>query len=546
MMDLFNKSSSVEALCKRLKPIIGNKADDIFRAYMAENADGKKEIERYLELLSSKHLSSELQQTSLIPPDKSKSSGDYFLGQIKYGQSLFHDFYLQEKEMIQHVGIFGRSGAGKTNIGFSLLKELRNKAKPVLIFDWKRNYRDLLALPEFKDVEVYTLGRKVAPFRFNPLIPPPGTAPKTWLKKLIEVVAHAYCLGNGVLYMLQQAIDTVYEEAGYYTGEIKYHPTMRHVLDKVRNYSAKGREAGWLSSTLRALASLCFGEMDTLINQDQNKNLEHLLDNTVILELDALTQSDKVFAVQTIILWIHHKRMADGTREKFKHAIIIEEAHHILSNERRSLMGGQSVMEITFREIREFGEGFIILDQHPSMISLPAMGNTYTTICFNMKHKKDVSAISACINLDESGKELLSKLEIGEAIVRLQGRVKDPFLLIVPEFKIKKGIITDNKIREIMRDKIAITNAISKSSDSDEILAPTVEDLFLKDIRDYPESGVAGRYKRIGISVRQGQKIKYKLLKDGLLVEEEIHNKTGRFKRIELTKKGQARLSQIA
>jgi len=119
MMDLFNKSSSVRTLCNRLRPIIGDKADDIYRAYMAENVDGKKEIERYLELLSSKYLSSELQQTSLVPPDKAKSLGDYFLGTIKYGEKVFNDFYLQEKEMIQHVGIFGRSEAGKTNIGFS-------------------------------------------------------------------------------------------------------------------------------------------------------------------------------------------------------------------------------------------------------------------------------------------------------------------------------------------------------------------------------------------------------------------------------------------
>jgi len=45
--------------------------------------------------------------------------------------------------------------------------------------------------------------------------------------------------------------------------------------------------------------------------------------------------------------------------------VIIEEAHHLLSDERRSLVGGQSVMEITFREIREFGESLILLDQHP-------------------------------------------------------------------------------------------------------------------------------------------------------------------------------------
>jgi hypothetical protein len=51
-------------------------------------------------------------------------------------------------------------------------------------------------------------------------------------------------------------------------------------------------------------------------------------------------------------------------------------------------------MEITFREIREFGESLIILDQHPSQISLPALGNTYCSICMNLKHKTDINAMA--------------------------------------------------------------------------------------------------------------------------------------------------------
>ena len=42
----------------------------------------------------------------------------------------------------------------------------------IVAMDWKRYYRDLLQL--HPDLRVYTIGRKVSPFRFNPLIPPPG------------------------------------------------------------------------------------------------------------------------------------------------------------------------------------------------------------------------------------------------------------------------------------------------------------------------------------------------------------------------------------
>ena len=93
--------------------------------------------------------------------------------------------------------------------------------------------------------------------------------------------------------------------------------------------------------------------------------------------------------------------MADKRRETFKHAIIIEEApHHILSGERRVLFGGQFFMEITFRETREFGESLIILDQHPSQISLPALGNTYCMQnekyphFFLDKHRQDILTYS--------------------------------------------------------------------------------------------------------------------------------------------------------
>ncbi|GAG68722.1 unnamed protein product, partial [marine sediment metagenome] len=172
------------------------------------------------------------------------------------------------------------------------------------------------------------------------------------------------------------------------------------------------------------------------------KSIDHILDKNIILELDALSQSDKAFFIQASLLYLHHKRMAEERREEFKHAIIIEEAHHILSDERKSLVGGQSVMDIIFREIREFGESLILLDQHPSKISLYALGNTYCTICMNLKHKTDINAMGQCMLLDKE-REILGSLDIGQAVVKLQGRIARPFQIDVPEFVIRKGKISD-------------------------------------------------------------------------------------------------------
>ena len=546
------KTEYVRILCQRLKPILGDRMSQVFEAYCAEDDNGKQQIENYLESLSAKYFPVTLDnsQPGLIPPSKEQAQGPYAIGSVVYAGKSLYDFGLRENEWIQHVGVFGRSGAGKTNVGFLILKQLQDKRKPVLVFDWKRNYRDLLALPGFKNVEVYTIGRNIAPFTFNPLIPPEGTNPKTWLKKLIEVIAHAYLLGNGVMYLLQQAIDSVYEETGVYSGKVIKWPTFRDVLEKARNRDARGREAGWLSSTLRALASLCFGDMDTLVNTGENQNLEHILSKTVILELDALTQQDKVFFIEALLLWIHHRRMVEEERQTFKHAILIEEAHHIFSGERRSLIGGQSVMEITFREIREFGESLIILDQHPSQISLPALGNTYCTICMNLKHKSDINAMAQCLLLDQE-KDLLGTLKVGQAIVKLQGRITRPFVIEVPEFVIEKGRVTDAWIAERMQD---IAPAImendyateSTSPDSWQIRSTDNALAFLKDIQEYPESGVSARYKRLGLSVRQGQKLKAQLVKDGLIEEQNETTKVGRLTVIRITEKGSALLSKAS
>jgi hypothetical protein len=579
----FGKSARVQELCRKLKPVIGQQAERIWMAFLAEDELGKAQVLEYLELLAARHFSGSLDSDGpgLVPPKADQALGEFELGSVIYNGKQLFPFGLRENEWTQHVGLFGRSGAGKTNLGFLLVETLIKAGKPVLVFDWKRNYRDLLAFPGFENVAVYSIGRSVAPFSFNPLIPPPETSPKTWLKKLIQVIAHAYLLGDGVLFLLQETIDQAYEEAGVYSGNVKRWPTLRDVLNILKSRRSSGREAGWASSALRALSSLSFGEMDVLVNQGHD-DIAALLTRPVILELDALTQSDKVFVVQALLLWIHHLRMVEPTRETFKHAIVIEEAHHILSGERQSLVGGQNVMEITFREIREFGEAMIILDQHPSQISMPALGNTYCTICFNLKHKTDVNAMSQAMLLQDESKDILGNLQVGEAVVRLQGRSVKPFLIKVPEYIIRKGSYDDAKVRHHMTTLglLAVRNhpivrdtgfdgALPKwgqrtanyhngdflnggvvgSSVVQEEGKPSVVQIersqfikpvwtLLQDVQDFVEAGIAERYKRLGLSVRQGQRLKEKLLREGLILEELKTTVRGKMRVVRLTEKG--------
>lgn len=419
---------------------MGTAIDRLWISYLAEDEKGKKEIEELLPILAQKALKKDYNEgyNLLVPPSKEQALGKYPLGEVVYAERGFYPFGLREEDWIQHLSIFGRTGSGKTNLVYQILKNFIQKGKPFLVFDWKRSYRKLAE--ENPSIKIYSIGQKACSFGFNPLVPPPNTSSEVWLKKLIEVMCHAYFLGEGVAYLLTQTFDALYKKYGLYWGIRKYNPTMKDAYGVIRYMNYKGRQSLWLASTIRAVYALCFGEFGKVLSNNPATPIDDILNRQVIIELDSLSNADKIFFIEALLLWIYFYRMADGKRNEFKHAIVIEEAHHILLKKKLDVTGEEPVTDIILREIREFGESVIVVDQHPSLISPPAIGNTYCTICLNLKHKNDLDLMHKTLLLEN--RELLSMLPVGYGIVKLQGRYFMPFLIHIPETN--KKINPDN------------------------------------------------------------------------------------------------------
>ncbi len=539
----------VDELFQKLEPILGEKIKALWLEYVL-NPDSKQEIEGLLKVLAAKYLnhSFEKRQIVLVPPDPQVAFGEYLLGTVYYGHTPLCEFGLRENEWIQHMAIFGRTGSGKTNVGFNVLRNLVEKQKPFLIFDWKRNYRDVIELLGTGRIMLFTVGRDIAPFRFNPLIPPAGTTPTIWLKKLIEIMCHVYWLGEGVAYLLQKAIDSVYQEFGVYRGSNTY-PTLATVQQWLENYKAKRREAQWMDSTSRAISTLCYGDIGKVLNTPKGVALEELLQHNVILELDALTNSDKTFLIESLMLWIHHYRLQEQERETFKHAIIIEEAHHILLRRKESK---ETVMDIILREIRELGEAIILIDQHPSLISIPSIGNTYSTIAMNLKHGRDINTIGEAMLLTDEQKEYLGKLPIGYGIVKLQSRHYKPFLVKFPFVEVNKGSVRDEHIRKEFRSYLDNSEVIPADLGEMEVIQDIQpgdnmksniklgekEGELLEDIVKFPTSGIADRFKRMNVTAYKGYKILDSLLSSDVVLSSLISIPNGRVRFLQLSKKG--------
>lgn len=539
--------NSIHDTLRKLKPIIGKKADQFWIAYLSEDSAGKAELETVLNLWASQLLGNEVsnKRSDISAPPKNAAAGEYPIGNVVYAGKTMFPFGLREDEWLQHTAIFGRSGAGKTNVGFIILTLFLRKKKPFLIFDWKRNYRDLLAITN-DEIAVFTVGRDAVPFQFNPLIPPKGTTPSVWLKKLIEIVAHSYYVGEGVMFLLQEAIHSVYNEFGVYSHSPKQYPTFIDVFKWLESHPVKGRKAMWMDSAVRSIKSICFGFMGNVINTPTQPNIASLLQHSVILELDSLTNSDKTMIIESLLLWIHHYRLVDPHREIFKHAIVIEEAHHILIKRTGSK---QTITETILREIRELGEAIILIDQHPSLISIQALGNSYTTITMNLKHKSDVAAIAAAMLLNSEEREIIGRLPIGSAVIKLQGRWVEPFRISVPHVQVPKGKVNDTVLCEYMTKRDLVRKTLGSLSQSHiivESLTLSKKDVrFLSDVIDHRFSGVVDRYRRLDISRRGGNKIKERLLELKLIKQVSIATRSGKISLLELTGQGVSSLRRM-
>jgi hypothetical protein len=167
----------IEDVFRKLKPVAAGDLDALWLEYILADSKSQKDIEDALRIVLARDLGQTYEENEVLlePAPEELARGEYPLGVIYYGQERFHVFGLREEEWIQHLGIIGRSGCGKTNTAFVVVLNFLSRDKPFLVVDWKRNSRDLLSLRIGKEILVFTVGRDLSPFYFNPLIPPEGT-----------------------------------------------------------------------------------------------------------------------------------------------------------------------------------------------------------------------------------------------------------------------------------------------------------------------------------------------------------------------------------
>jgi hypothetical protein len=526
----------IETKLRLLKPILPQKQWDYLRLrYILEKDIRKRfEIENLIDLLIAQHVPGlQMDQILLPPPDKNMLSGEFPIGHISYPNNQNSIFGIREKEWIRHCGIFGKTGSGKTTLMVRILKELCEKDRSFLIFDYKRNYRDLLKHPDFEkqNILIFTVGRNsVVPFQFNPKNGPSGVEDYVWIKQLSQIIEKVYLLGPG-------ANDVFMESAGL--------NTFREMQEKVLKQKKKARELLWWASVKRTLNAINYPGLSEVVNCRQGYSIPDLLDKKVILELDGLSDSDQAFIIGSLLLWIYHYRMRQPEREVLKHLIIIEEAHHLFLQTRKE----EDIADIIMREIRELGEAIIVIDQHPSKMSVSALGNLSTKFALTLSLNQDVAALANAMLLGKDERRYLSMLTLGQCICR-SDRFSQPVLLTIESFPIQKGSVTDEDLKTLMAgylkdlrpDNLPIARAGNiQGIQNQETLSPLGR-IILENIELKPFIGFVKRFKDLGLKIPDGYRAIEELTAMRLIVPLTIDGN----RLYELTSKGREMLGRKA
>jgi len=415
--------------CRKLKPILGPKADALWLAYAtSETPRARMEAESFINMMSIRFLGGRVDADSILlpPPTAQQCEGDFFLGQVHYGNQPIGALYLTRENLTKHVGIFSITGGGKTNIGINLLIALCRAAIPFMVIDWKRSYRHVRAIQgnAANEVAVFTVGRdSTTPFYWNPLRGPPNVHPQTWLCVVAEVLEKSHLSGPGVADILMELFDKEFATAGVYDNDVTEWPNFVDVFGALNRQQFRGRRLLWRDSCSRILRTFTFGPSQQSFNARKPVALEALLEKPVVLELDQeLPKPLRVFFSEIILRWLHLYRLGQGESSRLRHVLLLEETHNLFPKTYSEAQVAHS-LESVVREIRSFGQGLVFISQHPSLMPIYVLGNCNTLVFLGLSHEQDIRAAKQSLFLPDSDVVYLDRLRVGEGIVKIKGRV---------------------------------------------------------------------------------------------------------------------------
>jgi hypothetical protein len=367
------------------------------------------------------------------PPAQEDADGEIEIGSVR---KTGCPFGFRMNELSQHTLVVGRSGSGKTTLIKTLLRALlrlpRNAALPatIIVFDIKRDFGKKL-LSDLPEIWVFRIPGN--DFRWNPLQPPISNWRK-WAGIFASTFANS-CGFYGGMSTETSLFGYLLDLYSKYDPDHGKYPCLLDLQDylgwlKGKKKFERGTEAfRSYERILNRTEGLCAALGET-INCSCGYDLTELLRHHIIFDLAELKPDAQTFLTECFLTGIVWRRIETGERGgELRTLCVFDEAKRLMPAYREDAQQAISNMSNLMAQAREFGIGFLVGECDPALLANSVKSNCYARFCFNQTNGKDVLDSAGALGLsDEQASEIL-KLEVGEAIVRLAGRINRPFVV---------------------------------------------------------------------------------------------------------------------
>jgi len=349
-----------------------------------------------------------------------------------------------------HCFITGSSGSGKSYATYQLLSCLLDQGVKIMVIEpAKGEYKQVFG--GLKGVRIITTEPNVYKMlRINPFQFPENLHVLTHIEKLIQIFNASWSLTAAMPAILKDAVVQSYVKCGWdimnsiWIEGVSDHkfPIFKDVLEilpKLINESDYSAEAkgDYKGALLTRVNSMTTGISGLIFEKSVGIPDNILFDSNVIVDLSDIGSEEAVALLMGVIIMrlgeyrqsVRKLGKTTGRDNQLNHVCVLEEAHNILkrTNKDQSQEGanivGKSVEMISnsIKEMRTYGEGFIIIDQSPMAVDTSAIENTSTKIIMNTPAKDACEELSSALSLNERQSKELSRLSTGVAAVFQKG-----------------------------------------------------------------------------------------------------------------------------
>jgi hypothetical protein len=329
-------------------------------------------------------------------------------------------FALHERDLNQHVLVAGLPGFGKSSTLQLLLRRLdRERGTPFLVIDpAKRDYE-----PFFADLAQTTAGPEPRIHRlgyddvaFNPVAVPAGVEPGVHAGRLIAAFDSAFQLSDSWPFgyiALSRIIYELLEQASAAGRQATLRDLYRAAGDHVRrsSFSTEMRQ-NFEGALLGRLEYLACGPTGRALSggPDDAVPWDDILSRPTLIELGAFAApAERALIFGLLIAGLVSYREANPVTSGLAHVTVLEEAHRVLRHT-AAPDSGVAVFADAIAELRGAGEGFVIVEQSPSMLHPAVLKLTGTKLVHRLVDAQERAATGASMVLDDAQLEDLARL----------------------------------------------------------------------------------------------------------------------------------------